>query len=172
MIILVGISGSGKSTIAKYLEEKGYSKLVTTTTRPKRCGEIEGKDYFFTDKETFEKNLKKYKFVTNYAGNYYGIDNKELEDCSRKYVILDTKGAMEMKKELKENAHIIYVYITIEEMVGRLNARGETPEEIKKRFKMAISSEAFFNMYDHIIINMDKNYKEKIDEILKEIEAQ
>ena len=50
IVVLVGGSGSGKTTIAHELEKKGFRRLVTTTTRPKREGEVDQVDYFFVDR--------------------------------------------------------------------------------------------------------------------------
>ncbi|MDN6731768.1 MAG: guanylate kinase, partial [Atopostipes suicloacalis] len=49
IIILVGPSGSGKTSIGKVLEEKSIPRLITTTTRKARVGEIDGRDYYFED---------------------------------------------------------------------------------------------------------------------------
>ena len=57
MLILVGKIGSGKTTVVNELVQNfGYEKAVTDTTRPKRPGEIEGVDYHFLTKEEFDKN--------------------------------------------------------------------------------------------------------------------
>lgn len=55
MLVLVGKTCSGKSTVAKILEDKGYRRIVTYTTRPKRAGEIDGTDYHFITAEDFLK---------------------------------------------------------------------------------------------------------------------
>ena len=64
MIVLSGASASGKTEVAKMLAKKyGITKVVTTTTREKRNGEIHGKDYFFVSKNEFEIMIKEKKFV-------------------------------------------------------------------------------------------------------------
>lgn len=175
MIVIFGISGSGKSTIGRYLEEKGYQKLVTTTSRKQREGEVEGKDYFFVSKDEFEKNIENYMFVTNYVNNFYGINKTDLTDADKKYIILDYKGVEEIKGELKEKAIVLYVYITIEEMIKRLKMRGEDNDTIKKRLDtdMPVYSNSHL-AYDHIIINMEEQFNEiekQIDTLLKKIEG-
>ena len=63
MIILIGPSASGKTEVVKYLVNNyGYTKLVTNTTREKGIGEIDGKDYNFITREDFLSKLKNNEF--------------------------------------------------------------------------------------------------------------
>lgn len=81
MVTLTGPSGSGKTTILNKLLESGkFTPLISTTTRPKRIGEIEGKDYNFVDKELFERDLQQGFFAQHveFKGNYYGTSVDEL----------------------------------------------------------------------------------------------
>ena len=56
IIVLLGASGSGKSTIENELAtHHGFEKIISYTTRPHRNGEINGKDYYFTNNETFNE---------------------------------------------------------------------------------------------------------------------
>ena len=76
MIVLSGASASGKTEVAKILAAKyGLIKVITTTTRPMRVGEVDGKDYFFISKEKFEELIRNDEFVefTIYNGNYYWL---------------------------------------------------------------------------------------------------
>ena len=64
IIVLLGASGSGKSTIEKILSDKyDYEKIVSYTTRPQRVGETNGKDYHFITNETFKEALHKNLFA-------------------------------------------------------------------------------------------------------------
>lgn len=71
IIVIVGGSGSGKTTIAHQLETHGFERLITTTTRSMREGEVNHHDYHFVSKEEF-KNLDKIE-ESEYGGNHYGI---------------------------------------------------------------------------------------------------
>ena len=83
MVVLAGASASGKTEVAKVLAKTyGITKIVTTTTREKRTGEVDGVDYFFVSKEKFETMILEDKFVeyTLYNGQMYGrngMRNKE-----------------------------------------------------------------------------------------------
>ena len=71
LIVVSAPSGSGKTTIAKKILEKfPFIKFsVSATTRPKRNGEVDGKDYFFLSREEFEKKICLYKLI------YFTIHN-------------------------------------------------------------------------------------------------
>ena len=81
MILLLGKNGSGKTYITRELEEKGVKKSVSFTTRPKRPKEEEGKDYFFVDKEEFEKKIGQGEFIEykTFRGYYYGTPKENVE---------------------------------------------------------------------------------------------
>ena len=65
MIVLVGESASGKSSIEKYfVDNYGYKKITSYTTRQPRNGEVDGKDYHFITEEQFKK-LKKQGFFAH-----------------------------------------------------------------------------------------------------------
>ena len=93
MIVISGASASGKTEVAKLLAKKyGITKVVTTTTRPMREGEVNGRDYFFITKEQFEEMIKNEKFVeyTIYNGNFYGSqkDQVAIDKC----IVTDPQG--------------------------------------------------------------------------------
>ena len=53
IIVLVGRTASGKSTVAKELEKHGFERIITYTTREKRPNEVEDVDYHFIDNQKF-----------------------------------------------------------------------------------------------------------------------
>ena len=72
MIVLAGPSASGKTEVAKYLASHfNLTKIITTTTRPMRKGEVDGRDYFFVTIEKFNEMVENDEFVeyTVYNGN-------------------------------------------------------------------------------------------------------
>ena len=93
MIVLAGASASGKTEVAKMLAKKyGITKVITTTTRPMRHGEVDGKDYFFVSKEKFEEKIHAGDFVeyTLYNGYMYGSTKDQIAD--NKCVVIDPAG--------------------------------------------------------------------------------
>ncbi|MBM6615480.1 guanylate kinase [Desemzia sp. RIT804] len=139
ILVLVGASGSGKSTVSDLLGEKGIPKLVTSTTRKPRLGEENGVHYHF---RTIEQMTEE-PFIeqTKYAANIYGLSVKEVEDKLGKYdivhVTLDKNGAKVMKEQFPEETKIIFFKITEQEMVERMKKRGDTLESIEHRINFS-----------------------------------
>jgi len=83
MIILLGESGAGKTTLQNYLcEHHGYKKAISHTTRPKRNGEIDGKDYYFVDTDEFTRMYHNGEFAetSRYRGWEYGLAVNEIKE--------------------------------------------------------------------------------------------
>ncbi len=135
ILIFVGPSGSGKTTIGEKLSELGYKKLVTTTTRKPRSGESEGVDYYF--RETHELNDDDFIEQTQYNQKTYGLTKKEVDDSLNKndivHVCLDRNGAKVMKKEYPDEAVVIFINISQEEMINRMQKRGDSEIIIQER---------------------------------------
>ena len=113
LIIIAGGSGTGKTTIEILLsQDPQIVKLVSTTTRPMREGETEGKDYYFISKETFQNELEKGRFLEYviYDGNYYGIHGKVIDlilETQKKngVIIVDVEGFRQIKKYCQEKKY-------------------------------------------------------------------
>lgn len=135
MIVLVGPSGSGKTSIGDILTLNGIPKLITTTTRQPRPGEKHGMDYYF---RTFSE-LDREDFVeqTIYNGNRYGLTKEEVHSMLEKHdvvhVSLDQSGAEALKDAYPEETCVVFVSITEEEMIRRMQMRGDSLDGIKSR---------------------------------------
>ena len=81
ILTLTGPSCSGKSTLEKMLKQAGFENVISTTTRPMREGEVNGKSYYFVDKSEFKRLAACDAFVetVHFNGNYYGVSAKEVE---------------------------------------------------------------------------------------------
>ena len=102
VIVLLGASGSGKSRIESELSNKyGYNKIISYTTRTPRAGEVNGKDYYFTNLDTFNEMLKWDIFAEydEYSQNrMYGTLKSDYIGNESKVVVLTPNGLRQLKK--------------------------------------------------------------------------
>lgn len=136
MIILVGASASGKTATALMLQSKyGLVKAITSTTREKRVGEVNGVDYFFLSRQDFLDKKKKSLFVetTLYNGNFYGCGIDQVGD--NKIIVLDPNG-LHAFKALNDD-HVISFLIVCDEKIRekRMHDRGDKLEKISQRLE-------------------------------------
>ena len=136
MIVLSGASASGKTEAAKMLMAKyGIQKAITTTTRPMRKKEVNGKDYFFVTKEEFEKMIADDRFVehTFYNGNYYGSTKDQIADD--RVVVIDLKG-LKSYSSLNNNRIVTFYLKTSEDVrFKRMLERGDSEADAHRRIE-------------------------------------
>jgi guanylate kinase len=166
LIVLVGPSGVGKSTISRKLAERMHLKyIVSATTRPKSEKDDLGKIYDHMDQQTFFKKLENGEFL-EYAAvfdEYYGTPKRPTLDYLAKgedvLLEIDVQGAMQVRFQYPD-ALIIFIMPPDEmSLLQRLRERGrDTEESIQKRFRgakreiwIAKGSRAF----DDMVINDD-----------------
>jgi guanylate kinase len=169
IFVLSGPSGSGKTTLAQaVLSEKKFSgkleKSVSFTTRARRRGEIDKRDYFFISKEEFLKARKTEKILewTRYLGYYYGtardfVDSR-LENFRSLILCLDLKGAARIKELYPENSVTIFIMPpSLEELARRIeNRHRETSrKEIARRLRLARQEMASAGPFDFCVVNAD-----------------
>jgi guanylate kinase len=164
LIIFVAPSGSGKTSIVKFLLAQNFNLRfsVSATTRTKRQNESEGVDYFFLTKERFQKKIKAGDFLEweeVYAGTFYGTLKPEVDKLLEKgeNVIFDVDvlGALNIKKTYGIQALALFVKApSTEELVKRLKNRGtENEESLKRRIEKANFELSFEKDFDITIIN-------------------
>ena len=127
MLILVGASASGKTDIAKILiRDYGYQKMVTTTSRRPRKGEIKGIDYHFITKKAFEKRIQENRFLeyVTYNNHYYGTPKKGA--TKDKVLIVDPVGANSIYEKEIPDTVIILLQTDEETRKERMLERGDT----------------------------------------------
>ncbi len=134
MIVLSGASASGKTEVAKVLAAKyGIVKVITTTTRPMRKGEVNGKDYFFVSVDEFEEMVKDNKFVeyTVYNGNFYGSTKDQVGD--NKVILTEPNGVKSYKRYKKHNIVTFFLLSNEATRYERMLLRGDGKENSLKR---------------------------------------
>lgn len=170
MIVLAGASASGKTEAAKVLASKyGITKVITTTTRPMRQNEVNGRDYFFITKERFEEMIKEGRFVeyTVYNGNLYGSTKDQIS--SDKCVVIDPAGLKAYISLNDPNIITFFLDSTEETRFKRMLERGDSKESALNRIehdKVAFVSE-LLPIVDYHINTEIFNVEEVADMIYK-----
>lgn len=175
MLVLSSPSGAGKSTISRALLEKhpDLTMSVSTTTRPMRPGEVEGKDYYFVDTKSFEEMVRQGEFLEyaqvfeNYYGTPRGPVNAALKNGKDVLFDVDWQGTQQLRQNARDDLASIFILPpSIEELERRLYSRGQDPADVvKKRMAKATSEMSHWAEYDYIIVN------ESISQSVAEAEA-
>ncbi|MDE7131268.1 MAG: guanylate kinase [Lachnospiraceae bacterium] len=164
LIVVSGFSGAGKGTLVKKLleEYEGYALSISATTRQPRPGEEDGREYFFLQKEQFERKIAENGLIEYacYCENYYGTPREYVEQqlADGKDVILEIEiqGALKIKKQYEDALLLFVMPPSAEELRRRLEGRGtETKEVIDKRMRRAAEEAEGIEAYDYIVINDD-----------------
>ncbi len=169
MIVLVGESASGKSSIEKHLVENyGYNKIVSYTTRQPREGEVNGVDYNFVTVEQFCK-LKGEGFFAEtavYNNWHYGIAK---EDCTDdKVAVLTPHGLRQISKLSGINIIAFYISVPRRDRLIKILQRGDDIEESYRRNLSDIGQfDGISDEVDYIIHN--DSYKRSIAEMAQEV---
>ena len=170
MIVLVGCSGSGKSTIAYHLfMNHNYKRIVSYTTRPPRCGEKDGYDYHFISKEEFLQKKERGFFAESaeYRGWYYGT---AAEDCTDdKLAILTPHGLRQIKQLPNLNIVSFYIDVPRRDRLIKILERGDDIEEAKRRDASDVGQfDGLSDEVDFVISN--PNYETGAEFIAKSID--
>ena len=174
IIVLVGESASGKSTIENLIRNrnKSFSKIVSYTTRPMRDKETEGIDYHFISDEEFESMIKNDDFVefAKYRGWNYGSAKKDYNDNKNHIAVLTPHGCRTLKRwGDNNNTKIISIYFKVDRrsrMIKILNRGDDIDEAYRRNISDVGQFDGFEDEADYIINN--DNYKKGIEEIYSE----
>ena len=165
LIILSGPSGVGKGTVRlELMKDKSLNLFysISMTTRPRREGEVDGREYYFVTREEFEGKLQRDEIVehTCYCGNYYGTLRSEVERHMREktpvILVIEVEGAGNIKRMYPGATTIFVLPPNMEELERRLRYRGTEDEEtIQKRLKRAQTEIANSVDYDEHVVNVE-----------------
>jgi guanylate kinase len=173
LFVISGESGSGKTTLFKniiiVLPNISYS--VSITTRKKRPGEINKKDYTFVSEKKFFELRKNRKFLewARVYGDYYGTSKnfiiKAFQNKNDVIMDIDTMGAMKIKRKIKNACLIFILPPNLLELKTRLkNRKTDSEEAIRKRLKFAKKEISQKKFYNYVLIN--KNLKETLSKLI------
>ena len=154
-IILVGKAASGKDHLRKTIESRGFKYAVSYTTRPPREGEVDGKDYFFITDETAQQMVQDGLFYEHvyFNGWLYGTSVEQF--FSDDLFIMTPKGIHEVKPEDRLESFVIYLDISSNVRIKRLNKRDMPGDSVKRRIEADELDFSDFTDYDLRITNSD-----------------
>ena len=164
LVVISGFSGAGKGTLMKELlgTYDNYALSVSMTTRAPREGEVDGREYFFADKETFEEKIAQNGFIeyAEYCGNYYGTPRdyveKQLSEGKDVILEIEIQGMRKVKQRFPNMLSLFVTPPSAKELERRLRSRGtETEEVIRKRLARAVQEAEGMEDYEYIVINDD-----------------
>ncbi len=164
LFVISGPSGAGKSTVVfKAMEgREDYCFSTSVTTRKPRPGEVDGREYFFIDRDRFSEMVLRDELLeyAEYVSNSYGTPRAYVEEQldAGFDVILDIEiqGARQVHEKMPEAVMIFIAPPTLEELERRLVNRGtDTAESIRGRLARARQEYAEADFYSYIIVNDD-----------------
>ncbi|KAL6526532.1 hypothetical protein OROGR_015622 [Orobanche gracilis] len=182
IVVISGPSGVGKDSVIKRLREirEDLHFVVTATSRAKRPGEIDGKDYFFLTRDEFLKMIDKNELL-EYAlvyGEYKGVPKQQIRDYMAKgcdiVLRVDIQGAANLRRILKNNAVFVFLVAESEEaMVKRLiDRKTETSEALLMRVASAREELKHLKEFDYVVVNNEGDMESSVKLIDSIIDAE
>ncbi len=162
LIVVSGPSGVGKGTVCNCLlkEKPELEVSVSVTTRNPRKGEVNGTNYFFTDRNNFLTLADKGYFLewAEIYGDLYGTPGGLIKEKRSKGIDIileiDTQGAREIKKNYPAGIFIFLLPPTLKELKKRIiNRNTENEADIEKRMSFALEEIKEMEWYDYVIVN-------------------
>ncbi len=180
VVVLSGFSGAGKGTIMKHLLNKykdKYHLSISATTRERRTGEEEGREYFFKTRKEFDDMVENDEFLEHatFNGQSYGTPKAYVEELlsQGKDVILEieVQGALQVRRIFEDALLLFVMPPSADELKNRLMGRGtESEEVIAQRLAISIEEASLMTEYDYLIINDD--LEKAVDEVHNIIQSE
>lgn len=174
LIVVSGASGTGKGTVCKKIlkDLPNISYSISATTRTPRTGEVDGREYYFLDRDEFSAWIADGKFLefAEVYGNFYGTPlNKIEERLNRGEDILleiDVQGALNVKRKCPDGVYIFLLPPSLDELKRRIEGRGtETPESLARRLDNAVAEIKIGREYNYAVVN------DSVDNAVAQIKA-
>lgn len=172
-MVISAPSGGGKSAIRAeiFKKDKRFKFSVTCTTRKKRKGEAEGRDYCFVSEKKFKKLISDKKLLewAKVHGNLYGTPIKSVLDILKEDKIplmtIDVKGARAVKKYFPDAVTVFILPASLKILIKRLKLRKEDKENIAIRLETAKKEINEASFYDYFVVN--GSLKKAVENIIK-----
>jgi guanylate kinase len=165
MLVLSSPSGAGKTTISRELlaRDPALVMSVSVTTRPRRPGEQEGRDYVFIDNTEFHLMVNRRELLEHAKvfDHYYGTPKGPVEEAlaGGKDVVfdIDWQGTQQLKQTAREDVASVFILPpSTAELERRLQTRARDPKDVvAKRMAKVVDEISHWAEYDYIIVNRD-----------------
>ena len=165
LLILSSPSGAGKSTLARRLMawDPTLQFSVSATTRPPRAGEVEGREYYFRSRASFEAAVQSGEMLEHAEvfGNLYGSPKQPVVDAMENgrdvLFDIDWQGGQQIKQAMR--ADVVSIFIlppSIADLEKRLHERGQdSAAVIAMRMAKSRSEISHWPEYDYVLVNQD-----------------
>ncbi|HEY0910593.1 MAG TPA: guanylate kinase [Bradyrhizobium sp.] len=163
MFVLSSPSGAGKTTLSRMLvsETPALQMSVSATTRTRRPGEVDGKDYFFVDQSEFDAMLAKNELLewATVFGNRYGTPRAPVDAAlasgSDVLFDIDWQGTQQLRSRSPNDVVSVFILPpSVAALEQRLHTRAQDSDEvIRGRMKKAGDEMSHFDAYDYIVVN-------------------
>lgn len=180
MLVLSSPSGAGKTSISRELlaRDGKISLSISATTRPRRPGEVEGEDYKFIDKMTFDLLINQQELLEHAKvfDHYYGTPRAPVEQslAAGRDVLFDIDWQGTQQLAEKARGDLVSIFIlppSTAELDRRLHSRAQDSEAvITERMARAADEMTHWSEYDYVVINVD--FTESVRQVLAILEAE
>ncbi|GLC33625.1 hypothetical protein PLESTM_000093600 [Pleodorina starrii] len=181
VIVISGPSGVGKDAVLTRLKEQREDLyfVVTATSRPKRPGEVEGRDYFFVGRELFEQWIAEDMLLEHALvyGEYKGIPRQQVDAAlaagTDVVLRIDVQGAATVKRLIPDCVSIFVTADSEDVLVRRLVARKTEPlDKLLVRVKTARQENEHIANFDYVVVNRDGELDDCVRQVSGIIEAE
>ncbi|NNE83707.1 MAG: guanylate kinase [Alphaproteobacteria bacterium] len=175
MLVLSSPSGAGKTSISREVLQRDdrISLSISATTRPRRPGEVDGKDYLFVDKTEFDLMVNRQELLEHAKvfDHYYGTPRAPVEEtlASGHDVLfdIDWQGTQQVAETARGDLVSIFILPpSTAELDRRLHSRAQDSEAvITERMARAADEMTHWSEYDYVVVNVD------FEESVRQVEA-
>lgn len=165
MFVLSSPSGAGKTTLSRRLlaQVPGLSMSISATTRPKRPGEVDGRDYHFIDQARFESMTSREEFLewAKVFDNMYGTPRAAVEASLQRgedvLFDIDWQGTQQLREKARDDVVSVFILPpSAGDLEKRLRTRAQDSDSvIRSRMSRASEEVSHWAEYDYIVVNRD-----------------
>jgi guanylate kinase len=180
MLVLSSPSGAGKTSISRELlaRDGKVSLSISATTRPRRPGEVDGEDYKFVDKTTFDLMINRQELLEHAKvfDHYYGTPRGPVEQtiaAGRDVLFdIDWQGTQQLAERARGDLVSIFILPpSTAELDRRLHSRAQDSEAvITERMALAADEMTHWSEYDYVVVNVD--FEESVRQVQTILEAE